>query len=81
VRVTVLHFAEMRELAGRHQDQLDLPQSCTVYDAWLALLDMHPSLKGLAIKPLPALDHSYTPWEYALHEGAVLSFLTPMGGG
>jgi molybdopterin converting factor small subunit len=81
MRVTVLHFAEMRELTGAHTDRLDLPQSSTVGDAWNELLLLHPGLKSLAIKPLPAVDHNFAPWDSRLHEGAILAFLTPMGGG
>jgi molybdopterin synthase catalytic subunit len=81
MRIEVLHFAQIRELVGTPREYLDLPPGSTVSDGWEALLERHPDLRALGLMPLPTLDHTYGSWEAVLNEGAILSFLTPMGGG
>lgn len=81
MRVEVLLFARLRDLAGRGQANVVVPDAASARDAWHALVAILPGLAGADTSLRVAVDQSYTAWETPLHEGAVVAFLPPVSGG
>ena len=81
MEVEIRYFAAAREATGVAAERLPLPAGSTVAAARDALLARHPALAG----PLPtlrfALDEAFAGPETALHDGAVLALIPPVGGG
>ncbi len=75
MRVTVLHFATLRELRGCAQENVDLPDGTTVAGAYAAL-GLPPALPvAFAVNLTRVAGHT------ALADGDEVAFLPPLGGG
>ena len=81
MRVEVLLFAQLRDLAGQREVSVTLAEPASVQDAWDALLTGMPRLAGAAAALRVAVDEVYTGWQAPLHEGSVVAFIPPVSGG
>lgn len=81
MRVEVLLFARLRDLAGERGASLVVPDGASARDAWTALVAGAPGLAGAESSVRVAVDEVYTGWDSPLHEGAVVAFLPPVSGG
>lgn len=75
VRVRVLLFARLRELAGEPRRDLDLAAGATVGGAW-DRLGLGPALGIRA-----AVNQEFTGFDTRLHDGDELAFIPPVSGG
>ena len=80
MNVKVVLFAKPRELVGKPDVQLALPEGATAADAWRQLSDRYN------LGPLPrafrcAVNSEYARWEDALSEGDELAVIPPVAGG
>lgn len=81
MRVEVLLFARLGDLAGERRATVDVAAPACARDAWNALLTTMPRLAGADPTLRVAVDQVYTGWEAPLHEGAVVAFIPPVSGG
>ncbi len=81
MRVRVLLFSELRDLAGRLEDELEVPQGSDPRYLWDQLGKRFPSLGSLAYEVRPAVNETYAEWDTRLEEGDSVAFLAPPGGG
>ena len=81
MRIRVLLFARLRELAGTAQRTLELAAGARVADAWRALAGDDPQLAALANSTRAALNGRIAGSSDALADGDELAFLPPAGGG
>lgn len=81
VRVEVLLFARLRELAGRRSVHVEVPGGGTARDAWEAAVDEVPRLAGADSSLRVAVNEGYATWDSALRDGDVVAFLPPVAGG
>jgi molybdopterin converting factor subunit 1 len=81
MRVTVLLFARLRELAGRSEWHCSLPTGATVADAWQALAEAHPDVTPLRGSVSAAVNTDFAPMSQELHERDEVAFLPPVSGG
>jgi molybdopterin converting factor subunit 1 len=81
VRVEVLLFAAAREAAGGGAAALELPDGATVADAFAALAERHPALRGVLPACRAALDEEFVPTSARLRPGSVVAVLPPVSGG
>ena len=81
VRIHVRYFADAREAAARDEEELVLQAPATVADALKALTRLHPPLEAVAKQARVALDESFVTEAAALHDGATLVLIPPVGGG
>ena len=91
MRVKVQLFATLRDLVGKREVELFLPDAATVHDALIQLIAQQPRLASemstdrligsvnifLNGRNILALDGPSTP----LQEGDVLNLFPPLGGG
>jgi molybdopterin converting factor subunit 1 len=81
VRVEVLLFARLRELAGQRSVQVEVPVGGTARAAWEAAVDHAPSLAGADSQIRVAVNEGYASWDAPLHDGDTVAFLPPVAGG
>ncbi|GAC1344186.1 MAG: molybdopterin converting factor subunit 1 [Candidatus Dormibacteria bacterium] len=81
MRVEVLLFARLRDLAGGRQACVEVGEPASVRDAWNALVATRPAMAGADAGVRVAVDEAYAKWDAPVHEGAVVAFLPPVSGG
>jgi molybdopterin converting factor subunit 1 len=81
MRVRVKLFADLRELVGANELELELAAAATIDDAWSALVQRQPLLAARRSNLATAVNRLYVRWEERLHEGDELVFVPPVSGG
>ena len=81
MRVRVHLFARYREVAGREQVDLEIPEGGTVESAWSAVVDRHPALAQYRPYTLFAVGHDYVEDDHRLKAGDELCLFPPVSGG
>jgi len=79
--VRVRLFAVQRELAGRRQVDLDLPDGASIEMAWTALVAEHPALASGRTAVRFARNGVYADAAEALADGDELACIPPVSGG
>jgi molybdopterin converting factor subunit 1 len=81
VKVRLLYFAVLRDIAGTDQRDLELAGGTTARQVWQSLRDEHPKLADYTEPPLTAINESYATPDTVLREGDELAFIPPVAGG
>ena len=81
MEIRIRYFASFREMTGKNEETLILPEGASVAEARSLLLTRYPRLQPLMERSLCAVNRGYVPPETPLHEGDELVFIPPMGGG
>ena len=81
MKVRLLYFAVLRDIAGKRDDVLDLPDGTRAADVWRRLRDEHRELRDYAQPPLTAINESYADADEVLRDGDELAFIPPVAGG
>ena len=82
LRVEVLLFARLREMAGCASLSVSLAgTSATARDVWDALCAEHPRLQGADAGLRVAVNQAYAGWDAAVGEGDTVAFIPPVAGG
>jgi MoaE-MoaD fusion protein len=80
-RIRVRLFAVQRELAGRRQLELELPDDASIETAWLALVAAHPALAAGRPAVRFARNGVYADPTETLSDGDELACIPPVSGG
>ena len=81
MNIHIRYFASLREIVGRSEETVTLPEGASVADARTHLLTRHPRLQSAIERCIYALNKQYVPIETTLHDGDEVVFIPPMGGG
>lgn len=81
MRVQVLYFAALRELAGGPSEDLDLPDSVRTVADLLVHLGGRESLRGKLASTRVAINENFSEAESPLAEGDVVALIPPVQGG
>jgi sulfur-carrier protein len=81
MEIRIRYFASLREVTGKSEERLEVPEKASVEEARALLLERYPRLQGIMERSLCAVNRSYVAPETQLHEGDELVFIPPMGGG
>ena len=81
MKVRLLFFAVLRDIAGSDARELSLAEGTTARDVWQSLRDAYAQLAGYAQPPMIAINESYAAPETVLREGDELAFIPPVAGG
>jgi molybdopterin converting factor subunit 1 len=81
VTVRVRLFASLREVVGRSELQLELPEGSSAEDAWRTLVGHHPALGPRRASLAAAVNRCYVDFAETLRPGDELVFLPPVSGG
>jgi MoaE-MoaD fusion protein len=81
VRIKVLMFAILRDLAGEGQTTLELEEGATVRDALARLGEKYPRVAPALGRVAVAVNQAYAKGEAVLSEGDELALIPPVSGG
>ena len=81
MKIRLLFFAVLRDIAGRSEDVVELPDGTRAGDVWQRLRDEHAALRDYIQPPMIALNESYVSADELLHDGDELAFIPPVAGG
>jgi MoaE-MoaD fusion protein len=81
MKIRLLFFAVLRDIAGRSEDVVELPVGTRAGDVWLRLRDQHAALRDYVQPPMIAVNESYVGAEELLSDGDELAFIPPVAGG
>jgi MoaE-MoaD fusion protein len=81
VRVEVLLFARLRELARERTLTLTVPAGATVRGVWEAAVEGHPRLAGADAGVRVAVNEEYAGWHDEVRPGDRVAFIPPVAGG
>ena len=81
MRVTVLLFARLRDVAGRSEWIAEVPPGSVVKDVWHALADAHPAVAPFGDSVSAAVNASFARMSSPIHDGDEIAFLPPVSGG
>jgi len=81
IRITIRHFAVVREIIGRSEETRMLPDAATPGDVLVELAAEHPQLGKLGASAMVMVNHTYAKLDTPLHDGDELAFIPPVSGG
>jgi molybdopterin converting factor subunit 1 len=81
-RVKVLYFAAVRDLVGKGEEDIDLPESVRALQDFVAeLLRLHPELEGRLGAVRFAVNESFADLHERISPGDVVALIPPVAGG
>ena len=81
MRVTVLLFARLRDIAGASQLAREVAQDATIGTVWRQLAGEYPGLSEYERSVSSAVNADYARMDRALCDGDEVAFLPPVSGG
>lgn len=81
MRVHILLFATLKDIAGTNRLVLTLPDTATVDDVRGALVALHPNLEGNVKAAIVAVNEEYAFPGEAVHDGDLIALFPPVSGG
>lgn len=81
MNVVVRYFAGHRDIAGRAEESIELPDDATVGSLWSLLVERYPRMVGYTGRVLYAVNQEFSQLSTALHDGDEVAFIPPVSGG
>lgn len=81
IRVQLLLFAVLRDIAGTEEQRLELPEGARAGDVWAELRREFPQLERYQTPPMTAINEIYATPDTVLKDGDQLAFIPPVSGG
>ena len=81
MKVKVKYFALCREILGRSEEILELPEGARVKEILQRLEEEKPEISGLYETMRIAVNYEYVPEHTELHEGDEVALIPPVAGG
>ena len=81
MKLKVLLFAAARELAGRSEVEVDVPEKPIAADVKQALSAAAPEIAELVEKSALAVDNDYVHDQFEIESSGIVSLIPPVSGG
>ncbi len=81
MRVTLRHFALIRETVGRQSEDREIESGATISDVYDLIASDHPQLVGFKASVMMMANQEYVSAEYLVRDGDELVFIPPVSGG
>jgi molybdopterin converting factor subunit 1 len=81
VRVRLLFFAVLRDITGKSEVDVSLPDGTKAADVWQSLRREHRALASYEKPPMIAINEDYATPDTQLRDGDELVFIPPVAGG
>jgi len=81
MKVRLLFFAVLRDIAGTDARELALAEGTTAQDVWQSLRRQYAKLSDYTQPPMIAINETYATPETVLRHGDELAFIPPVAGG
>jgi molybdopterin synthase catalytic subunit len=76
-----LFFGQLKDMAGRSEDSLEMPEDTRVNDVFEHYASAFPAMRPLAGSIVVARNQQFTPGSEFVQEGDEIAFLPPVSGG
>jgi molybdopterin converting factor subunit 1 len=80
-RVKVLFFGRLKEIVGRAEDSVDLPDGASIESVFSHFGANHPELARFRASLVASRNQEFAPWTTPIHSGDEVAFLPPVSGG
>ena len=81
MRVKVLFFGRLRELAGKAEENGELPEGLTLAQVFERFAKRHPQLAEFRKSMVVSRNQEFAAWDTRIAEGDEIAFLPPVSGG
>jgi molybdopterin synthase sulfur carrier subunit len=81
MKISVRYFASLKDRTGVASETIEIDPAADVARLWARILELHPKLSDVTIRPLAACDLEYSAWDRNLQGVAEVAFLPPVSGG
>jgi molybdopterin converting factor subunit 1 len=81
IRVTVLFFGRLKEIAGLAQESLELHSGANIEALFAQYAARHPQLHQYRSSVVASRNREFAAWATPLHSGDEVAFLPPVSGG
>jgi len=81
MHIRVLFFGQLKDICGRSDDHLELPEGATAGSVFTHYATQFPKLSGLASSIVLARNQEFTTTAKALSDGDEVALLPPVSGG
>ncbi|HXY26419.1 MAG TPA: molybdopterin converting factor subunit 1 [Candidatus Acidoferrum sp.] len=81
IRVKVLFFGRLKDVVGRAEESLDVPEASTVEQLFALHVSRLPELAKYRSSLVASLNQEFAAWDTLLHSGDEIAFLPPVSGG
>jgi len=81
IRVKVLFFGRLKEIAGRTEEILDLAEGAPIEALFARCVARQPELERYRSSLVASRNQEFAAWSTPLHSGDEVAFLPPVSGG
>ena len=81
IRVKVLFFGRLKELAGRSEDAAEISEASTIEQLFALYATRNPELAKFRSSLVASRNQEFAAWDTPLHSGDEVAFLPPVSGG
>jgi molybdopterin converting factor subunit 1 len=81
VRVKVLFFGRLKEIAGRGEESVEITDGASIEQLFAAFTRQHPELAPFRASLVASRNQEFAAWSTPLHAGDEVAFLPPVSGG
>ncbi|HUJ13458.1 MAG TPA: molybdopterin converting factor subunit 1 [Thermoanaerobaculia bacterium] len=81
MKIRLLYFAVLRDIVGKSEEVVDLPDGTRALEVWQRLRADHRALAAYDRPPMTAVNEEYADASDALHDGDEVAFIPPVAGG
>ena len=81
IRVKVLFFGRLKELAGRAEDSIESAEATTIEQLFALYTARHPELAKYRSSVVASRNQEFAAWDTPLRAGDEVAFLPPVSGG
>jgi molybdopterin converting factor subunit 1 len=81
VRVKVLFFGRLKEIAGRREDAMEIADGASIEQLFAAYTVQSPQLAPFRASLVASRNQEFAAWSTPLHAGDEVAFLPPVSGG
>ena len=81
MKVRLLYFAVLRDITGKSEEVIELPDGTRAQEIWNRLRSRHNQLAGYERPPMTAVNESYVSADEQLRDGDEVAFIPPVAGG
>lgn len=81
IRVKVLFFGRLKEIAGRAEEVIEAVDGSTIEQLFSQYVTRLPELARYRSSLVASRNQEFAAWDTALHSGDEVAFLPPVSGG
>jgi len=81
IRVTVLFFGRLKDVAGRAEESCELAEGATIESLFAALAGQNSGLARFRASLVASRNQEFAPWNTPLRAHDEIAFLPPVSGG